>query len=68
MKAKLIYCALVLVPALVLGACSNLSGYSPEYRQAHEKAFWQEYKGGGVDAAAWANLRAHEAAEKAAGQ
>jgi hypothetical protein len=68
MKAKLIYCALVLVPALVLGACSNLAGFSPEYRQAHEKAFWQEYKGGGVDAMAVANLKAHDAAERAAGR
>lgn len=68
MKAKLIYCALVLVPALVLGACQNMAQYSPEYRAAHEAAFWKEYKAGGPAAMAEANLRAHAAAEKAAGK
>lgn len=68
MMSRLLYALLVLVPALWLAGCSNLADKSPEYRQAHETAFWQAYKSGGVDAAAWANYRAHEAAERAAGR
>jgi hypothetical protein len=68
MKARALYVLLVLVPAFWLAGCQNMADYSPAYRQAHEKAFWQAYKGGGPGAMAEANLRAHDAAEKAAGR
>ena len=68
MMPRLVYCLLVLVPAFTLGACQNMGAYSPAYQEAHKAAFWQAYQAGGVDAAAWANYRAHEAAEKAAGR
>ena len=59
---------LAIAIVLLLTACQNMSQYSAKYQEAHEKAFWSEYKGGGVDAAAWANLKAHEAAEKQVGK
>lgn len=71
MKARLIYCALVLVPALSMAGCSNLAGKSPEYIAEHQRVFWQSLTtGGGTEGAAqaWANYRAHEAAEAATGQ
>lgn len=68
MKAHLIFWAAVLGSACLLAGCQNLSAYSPAYQQAHETAFWQEYKGGGPDAMAVANLKAHAAAEKVAGR
>ena len=58
----------VLVAILLsTSACSNLSGYSAEYKAVHEQVFWQSLSGG-TDAAAWANLKAHEAAEKQVGK
>lgn len=48
-----------------LSACSNLSGKSAAYQAEHQRVFWQSLNGGGMDggAQAWANYRAHEAAE-----
>lgn len=48
-----------------LSACSNLSGKSAAYQAEHQRVFWQTLNGGGMDggAQAWANYRAHEAAE-----
>lgn len=48
-----------------LSACSNLSGKSAAYQAEHQRAFWSSLNGGGMDggAQAWANYRAHEAAE-----
>ena len=59
---------LLAVLALSLTACGHLDGKSAEYRAVHDKAFWANYNGGGTDAAAWANLKAHEAAEKQVGK
>ena len=55
---------------LLLTACQNMDGYSPAYQAAHEKAFWAELSGGGTDggAQAWANLKAHQEAERVAGK
>ena len=55
---------------LLISACSNLAGKSAEYRAVHERVFWQSLNGGGADgsAQAWANLKAHEAAEKQVGK
>lgn len=53
---------------LVLCGCSNLAGKSAAYQEVHDKTFWAEYKGGGPDAMAWANLKAHDAAEKQVGK
>lgn len=59
----------VLVAILLsLSACSNLADKSAAYQFVHEKAFWANYKSGGVDAAAWANYRAHEEAERVVGK
>lgn len=61
----------VLVAILLsTSACSNLSGYSAEYKAVHNKVFWSSLSGGGMDgsAQAWANLKAHEAAEKQVGK
>lgn len=64
MKAKIVYCALVLVPALILAACAtNAPGPADRCRPVFDRTYWTEYKGGGTDAAAWAYLRASEAAE-----
>ena len=48
-----------------LSACSNLSGKSAAYQAEHQRVFWASINGGGMDggAQAWANYRAHEAAE-----
>lgn len=65
---KLILVALV---ALTLSACSNLSGYSAEYQAEHQRVFWSSLNSGGGmsgDAQAWANYRAHEAAERKVGK
>ena len=50
---------------LSMSACSNLSGKSAAYQAEHQRVFWQTLNGGGMDggAQAWANYRAHEAAE-----
>lgn len=53
---------------LLLTACQNMAGYSPAYQAAHEKSFWENYKSGGVDAMAIANLKAHIEAERVAGK
>ena len=55
---------------LSLSACSNLSGKSAAYQAEHQRVFWQALNGGGMDggAQAWANYRAHEAAEAKVGK
>lgn len=53
----------IVILALLSAACQNMGQYSAAYQAEHEKTFWAEYKSGGPDAAAWANLKAHEAAE-----
>lgn len=55
---------------LSLSACSNLSGKSAAYQAEHQRVFWESLNGGGMDgsAQAWANLKAHEAAEKQVGK
>jgi hypothetical protein len=55
---------------LALCGCSNLAGKSAAYQEVHAKTFWAELSGGGSDggAQAWANYRAHEAAEKQVGK
>lgn len=59
---------LAILAVVCLSACSNLSDKSASYQFVHEKAYWSYYKSGGVDAAAWANYRAHEAAEAKVGK
>ena len=53
-----------------LSACGNLAGKSAEYKAVHDRVFWAELSGGGSDgsAQAWANYKAHEAAEKQVGK
>ena len=48
-----------------LSACGNLAGKSAAYQAEHQRVFWASLNGGGTDggAQAWANYRAHEAAE-----
>lgn len=61
----------VLVAILLsLSACSNLADKSAAYQAEHRRVFWQTLNGGGMDgsAQAWANLKAHEAAEKQVGK
>ncbi len=53
---------------LLLTACQNMAQFSPAYQAAHEKAFWSNYQGGGVDAMAAANLKAHVEAERLVGK
>ena len=55
---------------LSLSACSNLSGKPAAYQAEHQRVFWQSLNGGGMDgsAQAWANYRAHEAAEAKVGK
>ena len=55
---------------LSLSACSNISGKSAAYQAEHQRVFWQTLNGGGMDggAQAWANYRAHEAAEAKVGK
>lgn len=59
---------LAVAVVLFLTACQNMASYSPAYQAAHEKAFWSNYQGGGVDAMAVANLKAHTEAERVAGK
>ena len=70
MKAHLLFWAAVLGAAFMLAGCQNMAQYSPEYQAVHERVFWQKLSGGGMDgsAQAWANLYAHDAAEKATGE
>ena len=53
-----------------LSACGNLAGKSAAYQAEHQRVFWQSLNGGGMDgsAQAWANYRAHEAAEAKVGK
>lgn len=62
--------ALALAILVSLSACSNLSGKSAAYQAEHQRVFWQTLNGGGMDggAQAWANYRAHEAAEAKVGK
>jgi uncharacterized protein YceK len=59
---------LILVIVLLTTGCSNLTDKSAAYQFVHEKAYWSAYKSGGVDAAAWANYKAHEEAERVVGK
>lgn len=68
MIAHLVFWFLVLAAAFSMAGCQSMENYSPAYRAVHEAEFWKAYRGGGVDAMAVANLRAHEAAEKAVGK
>lgn len=61
---------IALLAICLLAGCSNFAGKSAEYKAVHEKVFWESLNGGGMDggAQAWANYRAHEAAEKQVGK
>lgn len=59
---------LAVAAILFLSACQNMAQFSPEYQAAHEKAFWANYRSGGVDAMAVANLKAHIEAERQVGK
>jgi hypothetical protein len=54
----------------LLAGCSNLAGKSAAYQAEHQRVFWASLNGGGMDggAQAWANYRAHEAAEAKVGK
>lgn len=60
----------VLVAVFLLAGCSNLADHSAAYQAEHQRVFWQTLNGGGMDggAQAWANYRAHEAAEAKVGK
>lgn len=62
--------AIALLAIYLLAGCSNLAGKSAEYKAVHERVFWESLNGGGMDggAQAWANLKAHDAAEKQIGK
>ena len=64
---KLILATLILV---ALSACGNLAGKSAEYQAEHQRVFWEKLNGGDAQggAQAWANLHAHEAAERKVGK
>ncbi len=72
MKAKLTHWAFwaaILTACFFLSGCAtNLEGKSAAYKFVHEKTFWASLEGGGSDAAAWANLKAHEEAERMVGK
>lgn len=56
---------------LALVGCSNMSGKSSAYQEVHQRAFWSKLNGGGDmsgGAQAWANLYAHEEAERVVGK
>lgn len=61
---------ILILSVLALCGCSNLAGKSAEYKAVHDRVFWAELSGGGSDgsAQAWANYKAHEAAEKQVGK
>lgn len=55
----------VFAVAVLTAACQNMGQYSAAYQAEHQRVFWAELSGGGTDggAQAWANLKAHNAAE-----
>lgn len=61
---------LAIIMITLLAGCQNMGQYSPAYREVHERVFWEKLSGGGMDGGAqsWANLYAHQAAEREVGK
>lgn len=68
MKKVILGLTLVSLAGALVGCGNDLVGKSAEYKKVHEEEFWKNYKGGGVDGMAWANLKAHTAAEEKVGK
>jgi hypothetical protein len=70
-KSIILFYAVILAACFAMSGCAtNLAGKSEAYKAEHARVFWAELSGGGTDgsAQAWANYRAHEAAERKVGR